>query len=57
MQTGPGGGGTRTLLDEVELFPFGPHDDAVDAASLALAEAAVELGKLGDRLGKLADRL
>jgi hypothetical protein len=26
----------KDFLDEVELFPLGRHDDAVDAASLAL---------------------
>jgi predicted phage terminase large subunit-like protein len=30
----------KDFLDEVELFPFGAHDDAVDAASLALAQLA-----------------
>jgi predicted phage terminase large subunit-like protein len=32
------GAWNKDFLDEVELFPFGPHDDIVDAASLALAK-------------------
>jgi hypothetical protein len=28
----------KDFLDEVELFPFGPHEDIVDAASLVLAK-------------------
>ena len=30
----------KDFLDEVELFPLGRHDDAVDAASLALTKLA-----------------
>lgn len=29
------------FLDEAEIFPFGPHDDQIDAASLALANLAL----------------
>ncbi|HKB39794.1 MAG TPA: hypothetical protein VKD72_25380 [Gemmataceae bacterium] len=32
------GAWNKDFLDEVEAFPFGPHDDVVDAASLALAK-------------------
>jgi hypothetical protein len=28
------------ILDEAELFPFGRHDDQIDAASLALSKLA-----------------
>jgi predicted phage terminase large subunit-like protein len=34
------GGWNQDFLDELEMFPFGTHDDAVDAASLALAQLA-----------------
>jgi predicted phage terminase large subunit-like protein len=30
----------KDFLDEAELFPFGPHDDMVDATSLGLAKLA-----------------
>ena len=32
------GAWNKEFLDEIELFPFGSHDDQVDAASLALAK-------------------
>ena len=28
----------KDFLDEIEIFPFGTHDDQADAASLALAK-------------------
>jgi predicted phage terminase large subunit-like protein len=31
----------KAFLDEVEVFPFGAHDDQVDAASLALDKIAI----------------
>jgi predicted phage terminase large subunit-like protein len=34
------GAWNRDFLDEAELFPFGPHDDVLDAASLALSKLA-----------------
>jgi hypothetical protein len=34
------GAWNKDFLDEVELFPLGRHDDAVDAASLALTKLA-----------------
>jgi hypothetical protein len=30
----------KDFLDEAEIFPYGAHDDQVDAASLALAKLA-----------------
>jgi len=35
------GGCNRDFLDEVEVFPFGPHDDVVDATALAFNRLAV----------------
>jgi predicted phage terminase large subunit-like protein len=32
----------KAFLDEVEVFPFGAHDDQVDAASLALDKLAIK---------------
>jgi predicted phage terminase large subunit-like protein len=34
------GGWNKDLLDELELFPFGRHDDSVDALSLAFSRLA-----------------
>jgi predicted phage terminase large subunit-like protein len=31
----------KDFLDEMEMFPFGPHDDQADAASLAFAKLAL----------------
>ena len=37
------GPSNKDFLDEAETFPFGKHDDQVDAASLALAKLAKKL--------------
>jgi phage terminase large subunit-like protein len=36
----------KDFLDEIEMFPFGSHNDQVDAASLALGKLAVAKQKL-----------
>jgi predicted phage terminase large subunit-like protein len=49
------GGWNRDFLNEIEAFPFGKHDDQVDAAALAFAKLALARGYFGDTSASLSD--
>jgi hypothetical protein len=38
------------FLDEAEAFPFGPHDDQIDALSGAIGDLALGRGEIPDLL-------